>query len=440
MSKFYITYDERKQKRSFYSYQTSTNNIFYIPLKEQEISVLLQDIDNNNIINIIEKNANAIEIIFKNERKIVIDDIRIFEKSGNYKVDTIINKLQRRIVNYIEQKNIRDYQKNLPRGYKPKVNRNRNKNRGKKLIVGGLSAVMIICLAANLANEIKKIEKTELDDTIQQNYYSEQKIDNQKDIYANITTIQTQVKDVLEQQYPDIQIESIEIEPEISKTASVSLELEDRTQTGKLQKTVDFCGEIIEYYSNRYGLPYREMCAQISQESPMIINGSCENVCQITYEMFIGKKMHVPVYDKNGFTGSYDNFTVTKEMLDTTEGNIMVGMAYNRYCIDKYQSLFTGLFSYNQGENALNNACNFYGLDVNNYLGDENSISARDLINKYYREGLNKKHGDSKYLENVFSYLPMDDRGTNTIKYYLGNELITVDLTNTNVYNSELSR
>ena len=99
MSKFYITYDERKQKRSFYSYQTSTNNIFYIPLKEQEISVLLQDIDNNNIINIIEKNANAIEIIFKNERKIVIDDIRIFEKSGNYKVDTIINKLQRIIVN-----------------------------------------------------------------------------------------------------------------------------------------------------------------------------------------------------------------------------------------------------------------------------------------------------------------------------------------------------
>ena len=159
----------------------------------------------------------------------------------------------------------------------------------------------------------------------------------------------------------------------------------------------------------------------------------------ITSELFIGRTLTVPIYNEQGFTGEYETFEVTKEMLDTPDGNIKTCLAYKRICVDKFNSLILGLFSYNQGEYALNIACNYYGLNKEDYYGDENAIKARDLINRYYEEQ-GKKHGDSTYLENVFSYLNLNERGSTYLEYYLGSEKKTVEIINTLVYNNELSR
>lgn len=467
MSKFLITYSN---KRSFYSYTKISNRIVHTALSTQEIEALLQDISHNQIIDIVEKGNNSIEITFENNRQVVIDDARVF-KNSNLSQDKVfdrlqqsilefdekkksedkkINELQTKIFNFLGNKNFQKYKDSLPKGYVPKTNRNKSKFKGKKLIVGGLSALIIFYFATGYNNDIKQ-EELEIDDITPEFSYDIQKTTIESDLAQSLTATEKQVKEQLESQYHDLEVvtnseveqviqnEEVAIEPEAS-SINLSLNFEDRTHTGKLQELTNFCGDIIEYYSLRYGLPSKVMCAQFAQESPNVINGTCENVCQITYDFFVGEEMHVPVYDEFGFTGEYDDFTITKEMLDTTEGNIMVGMAYNRMCVDKFESLATGLFTYNQGINALRNACKFYDLDINNYLGDENSIAARDLINKYYEEGLGKKHGDADYLENVFSYYELGDRGSESIQYYLGNELKTIELVNTNVYNSELSR
>lgn len=413
MNKYFITYEH--DRRRFYSYRNS--NVHTL-LSEREGEALLQKISQSSMQNITEIGENALEIFFQNDISILIDDARIFKPSGS-RLDSYLSELQKRIVRFIERRNVNNYKKNLPRDYKPRVNRHRHKNKGKKLIATGLSLVVLVNLGLALSKEINKEQKN---DVPLEPYYSEPLV---KEVPSDIEQMIT---------YNPI------IENNMEENEVLDLAFEDRTESGKLEETINYAGDTIKFYSNRYGLCYETSCAQITQERAEGIEGIKNNPCQITYDMFIGRTFRVPVYDKNGFTGNYDDLKVTEEMLNTVEGNIMVGMAYDRYCIDKFDSLFTGIFSYNQGENSLNNACDFYNLDINNYLGDENALAARDLINKYYEEGLGKKHGDSKYLERVFSYLPLEERGTKEISYYLGDKLITVDLTNANVYNNELQR
>ena len=425
-NKFLLTFDN---KRIIYSYTQSNEDFIYTILSEKETTGVLQRLADSKIKNIVNKSENAIEITYESGLTIVLDDTRIFKYKSETIDDIFIKNLYLKIMKFAERRNVIEYKKTLPEGYKPRVNRKKKKNIAPKLIVSGLSALMIFYLSTSFNKEIKKENIESKPNELEFNLVIEE---SNNDIINNINI--GPKKDII--LYEEIKSP---IEEEKDNTICVSLEFGDRTQTGKLQSTEAFCGGVLKYYCERYGLPYEVMLAQITQESPNVVNGKCQNPCQITYELFIGRKMYVPVYDVNGFTGEYDIFTVTKEMLKTTEGNIMAGMAYNRYCIDKYNSLFTGMFSYNQGENALKNACEYYGLNVDDYKGDEKSIEARDLINKYYQD-LGLMHGDAKYLEHVFSYLPLDERGIETIEYYLGNELITLDLNNANVYNSELSR
>ena len=61
------------------------------------------------------------------------------------------------------------------------------------------------------------------------------------------------------------------------------------------------------------------------------------------------------------------------------------------------------------------------------------------MINRYYEEK-NKSHGDKNYLENVFSYLELSDRGSITLTYYVNGVEKTMEIHNTLEYNNELSR
>ena len=142
----------------------------------------------------------------------------------------------------------------------------------------------------------------------------------------------------------------------------------------------------------------------------------------------------MPVYDENGkFTGTYDEFTATAESINTYEGNIMAGMASLREYIDA-NGIVMGLFLYNQGPYSLQMACDYYGVNIEDYKGDINAIKARDLVVSYYK-AQGKTHGDPLYLEHVFSRLPLDDRGVTTVSCYIGNEKVEIAINNTLEYN-----
>ena len=317
---------------------------------------------------------------------------------------------------FVTKENIRNYKRTLPSNHIPKVNRvKKSKLPAKQIIAGALSLSMGMSLLAGLIKE--EINKEEF-------------VDGNPPISYTVAT----------------SIPQLEKESNISVDTLMNLAFPNRTESNrvsenlsKLEETKQYFGDAISYYSQRYGIPYEIACAQITQERPNIENGVCINPCQITYEYFVGQNMTVPVYDENGFTGNYDTFLVTEEMLNSKEGNVKVGLAYTRYCIDKFDSLIMGLFAYNQGESVLGIACNHYGVNIEDYLGEENAIKARDMINRYYEEK-NKSHGDKNYLENVFSYLELSDRGSITLTYYVNGVEKTMEIHNTLEYNNELSR
>ncbi len=416
MSKFYI---DSHHGRKYYAYSYRNDEINYFPLTEEETKALLTSLDKNPIKQVNDTDK-SIEIIFNNSLTLIIDNLKVFQihhDHNDHYFQLLLNKLKA----FIEKETINQYKKNLPQYYKPRINRTKQKRfPAKQLIAGALSFTIASSLIAGLIN--KEIEK------------------------ENDNTLSTSISITLPEKTEVEENIVIEAENNLEADHVINLAFQDRTesnrvseQMSKLDETKAYLGTYISEYATRYGLPYDLACAQITQERPNIENGVCINPCQITYEYFVGETMTVPIYDENGFTGNYDIFEITKEMLDSPEGNIRVGLAYLRTCVDKFDSLITGLFTYNQGESTLNIACEYYGLDIKDYLGEENGIKARDLINRYY-ENQNRTHGDSLYLEHVFSYLDLSDRGSTTLEYYLAGEKKTIEINNTLMYNNELKR
>ena len=413
VNKFYISNDG---KRRYYTYSFVEGKIKLLPLDERDTEVFLSHITSKPIDQIISK-ENYKEIIFGGNTSLIIEKLRdLYPKQDKY--DKYFLILLQKAREFVTSENIRNYKKTLPTNHIPKVNRNKkSKLPAKQIIAGALSFSIGVSLIAGLVNqEINKEEFADLKPTIS---YTVPK-------------------------HPSPKIEEDKIN--VSADTVINLAFPDRTLSNRVSETVskpdetkEYFGDAISYYSERYGIPYDIACAQITQERPNIKDGVCINPCQITYEYFVGETMTVPIYDESGFTGNYDTFLVTEEMLNSKDGNIKVGLAYTRYCIDKFDSLLMGLFAYNQGESALGIVCDHYGVDIEDYLGEENAIKARDMINRYYEEQ-DRVHGDKDYIENVFSYLELSDRGSITLTYYVNGVEKTMEINNTLVYNNELSR
>lgn len=402
MNKFYI---DENNGRQYYAYNYQDNKVSYIALNSQDISLLLTSIKEKSISQINDK-EKYIEIFFGDAISIIIDNLKVFaihHDSHDQYFETLYRK-----INKVEERERFKKEKISTR----KVNRTKKRNLPtKQIIAGTLSFSIGLSLMSGLiAKEIQK--------------------ENIKEINPSISYTITKDSKLGEEQPVDEKINLLFL----NRTESNRVD----ENTSKLEETIHYFGNSISNYSLRYGIPYNLACAQITQERPNIKNGTCENICQITYSYFVGQVITVPIYNENGFTGNYDTFEVTKEMLDSPDGNIRVGLAYLRICIDRFDSLITGLFAYNQGESALGFACDYFGLEKEDYLGDENALKARDLINRYYEEK-GKKHGDEHYLENVFSYLELTDRSV-VLEYYLGNEKKTIEINNSLSYNNELSR
>ncbi len=429
MPNFYFNFENNR--RSFYAV-TGNNMTIHVALDNERLLIILDKLVSSNITSLSITDSKT-EAIFDNTIKVTFNNGIFKYVEDNY--NEYLDKIQMKIKKYVEQSQLRKIKdKNL------KVNRTRNKEMKKMFITSslGISLFLGTIITPKVMNKLvsnsideqvfdQPIESLDVEDNkvktdtmiINGESYEIESLDDNiaEDNTAVFTKIQNNYKDYLG-------VDPININLEYTPISDM---------WSRYKETDEHWGDIIRYYANRWGLSAELEIAQISRERPNFKNGQCDNICQLTKKYYDGQHFKVPVYDENGFTGTYDEFTSTLDSINTYEGNIMAGLASMRNYIDNY-GVIMGLFLYNQGPSSLKLACNYYGVDIQDYMGEENAIKARDLIVKYYKEQ-GKPHGDPSYLENVIAQLPQDERGGVNVSCYVGKEKVEIAINNTLEYN-----
>lgn len=410
MNKIYITDDNGVTKAFAYKYEN--NHVTSIELSEDDILKILSFAVESKISHI-EEYEKSLQILIHDDIEINVDSLEPFKREDG-KLSELLHQLAVKIVNYHDKEKL---QQLSSRPNKPSVNRTKSKNLGRRIMALSLTGAIILAGAKYIENNKSKKEKPSKP-LINTEQIAEIK---KPEMTQNLATMENKIDKALE---------------ETSKT-TINLPI-NFVDVSKKESTIDFLGDIIYNYSVRYGIPYDVACLYITQERPLIIDGHVDNPCQLTN--FVGAEFSVPVYNKDGPTGEVEHFKVTQDMIDNTDTNIKIGLAYLRYCIDRCDSLMSGLFCYNQGPFALSLACDYYGLDINEYKGDSNAIKARDLIVKYFKEkniNTGRVHGDPNYLENVFRYMNSEERNAKNFEYFLGNKKKVIAINPTLEYTND---
>ena len=433
MSKFYINDNEG---RKYYAYQYQNDEIKYINLNNKDIANLLSSVTEGRIIKV-HDSSEYMEIVFENGFSIVIDNLKIFSPHKDNQ-DRYFIELLTKIKSFVEKETLKKYKSSLPPNHIPKVNRTKKKSMpAKRIIAGTLTFVISTSIIAGLIN--KEIAKTEqiTSESISISY-TEQVKKSTIEPKASINTS------------PD---EATLIDDDSIK---IDLAFPDETANGKLEQTKELCSPYLDYWINRYGLPKDLTYALVSQEYGVLdctINssGACGPM-QLQVASFHNdnaiEKIKVAVYNNGVPTGEYDEFYVADErklddprlagqnylVMQNLEDNFRIGCAQLRRCIDKYKNIFLAIDAYNKGMYAFSSSCDDATLAY--YKEHPEDFSWTSIIPNHFGEN----YGDKDYIWHVLRYLDTDTRGEANIEYNYEGELIKIDLTNTNVYNSELKR
>ena len=430
MSKFYI---HGNKGRQIYGYIYQDDRIVYTKLKQEEKDNLLKSIATEKLINV-EETAKSLEITLRNNITIIIDDIHIFlpkESAEDHYFESLLSKIK----SFIEAREIEKYSKALPPKYIPRVNRQKPKSLSKKMMITSVLSMSILAtlIAGALNREINRTENTPLE--------PQATIELSTDSLQKIATTDHQLPEIMASVNPMIKVE---------------IGFDDLTASGKLEQTIELCAPYLDPWIERYGLPRDLTYALVCQEYGLLdctINssGACGPM-QLQVASFHNDNAiefcQVPVYKDGELTGEYDEFYIADErklddprligknylVMQNLDNNFQIGCAQFRRCIDKYKNIFIAVDAYNKGLYAMSSVCSEETLA--HYQENFSDFSWTDVIPNNYGEN----YGDKNYIWNVLRYLDTDNRGSTLIEYeYLG-EKITVDLTNTNVYNNELSR
>ncbi len=450
MPNFY--FDFENNRRNFYAV-TGNNMTIHIALSGNRLPVVLDKLVNSKITSLSITDSRS-EAVFDNSIRVIFNN-EIFRKMGDT-YDEYIDAIQAKIKKYVEQRQMTKLV-----GRDTKVNRPKNESMKTMFIASslGISLLLGSVITPKLAQKsastpkgfmpkndgsVAVLNNNEKKDTVEidgQSYEVEvldqdeiKTINDVPSINVNFDEVQENIKKFVnlgksvEEEIP-VQTE-VEVQPIVIDLSYTPQSIE----VSRYKETDEHWGDIIRHYAKRWGLPAELEIAKISQERPNFVNGWCDNICQLTKQYYVGKSFKMPVYDENGkFTGTYDEFTATAESINTYEGNIMAGMASLREYIDA-NGIVMGLFLYNQGPYSLSMACDYYGVNIEDYKGDRNAIKARDLVVNYYK-AQGKSHGDPLYLEHVFSRLPLDERGEASVSCYIGDEKVEIAINNTLEYN-----
>ena len=430
MNKFYIN---DSNGRKYYAYKYERDEVKYISLERKNISLLLSSISKDKIRNIRDKDK-YMEIVFENGLTLIIDNLRIF-KPHQDNDDKYFQILLTKLKSFVEKETLKKYKATLPPNHIPKVNRTRKKEIPKRrIIAGALSLALTASLIAGLINkematakELSPFENTTISYTIPSVESNKKEVNNE-----------------------------IIIKPVKDNSIKVDLAFPDETANGKLEQTIELCAPYLDEWIERYGLPRDLTYALVSQEYGLLdcsINagGACGPM-QLQVSSFHNDNaiecVKVPVYENGEFTGEYDEFYVADArhlddprlagknylVMQNLEDNFRIGCAQLRRCIDKYKNIFIAVDAYNKGMYAMSNVCS--EDELNYYENNLEDFSWVNLIPNHYGEN----YGDKDYIWHVLRYLDTGTRGEANIEYNYKDELIKVDLTNTNVYNNELGR
>ena len=424
MNKFYI---DDSDGRKYFAYKYRQDKVKYIGLDYNDVSLLLSSIAQDKIRNIHDKDK-YMEIVFESGFTLIIDNLKVFNPHKDNH-DKYFQALLIKIKSFIEKETLKKYKETLPINYIPKVNRTRQKGLPtKRIIAGALSLALTASMIASLIN--KEMAKAK-------NLTSEESI--------NISYT-----------LPKPENDKIEIEEVEDNSIKVDLTFLDETANGKLEQTIELCAPYLDPWIERYGLPKDLTYALVSQESGLLdctINtgGACGPM-QLQVAAFHNDNaieyVKVPVYENGKPTGEYDEFYVADArylndsrlegknylVMQNLEDNFRIGCAQLRRCIDKYKNIFIAVDAYNKGLYALSSICS--EETINYYQNNFEDFSWVNLIPNHFGEN----YGDKDYIWHVLRYLDTNTRGEANIEYCYKEELIEVDLTNTNVYNNELKR
>lgn len=449
MSRLYLTYNEKTQSREYYSYEVFGSRPVYTPLSDREISGLLQAILSNGIRRVREINDSLIEIESNTGSIAVVDTLKVFsEKCDRH--DGLMYSLCLMAKESIEKENIWEYKKSNPE--KPaKVNRNRMSK--KRLIVSGVSlALGAVLVGSTILKEISNTRGMNNEN-------------NTPSITANVDT--PDFKDKVEEAMSSAkntlkeELQKIEI-PEFDDSIRVSVGFDDVTDSGKLEQVIEDCSPYMEYWIDRYGLPANQSYAMISHESGVPECNEQKNGAtgpmQLRIKAQHGEHYKLRVYKDGVPTGEYDEFWAADinrlddpklqgkplKIIQNVEDNFQIGCGNYQRCIDKYENIFIATDAYNKGLYALSTIYEKCGdrieKSLDYYKTNFNDFSWTTIIPEFSEEVFGNKFGDPKYIFNVLKHLDTDARGNAEIKYCCNGKVISVDITNANVYNNTSER
>ncbi len=429
MLNFYFTLENNR--RGFYVVRGG-NTAVHAVLSSERVPIILDKLVNSRITSLVVKDDYT-EVSFDDSINVVFDNA-VFNRYMGDSYDGALAQIQEKINARREKEQLRKL-----KGRSIKVNRNRKAavnfvvaaSLVTDLLLGGvllqknLSKINLNTgsITNAVAVNVNDIEK----DTVQDEEIEmlDDLIEDESIANINFNTVTENLKNFVnagkEEEVAPVEEQETIVEPSVD-TYTVNLDFKPLSiEESRYKETDEYWGDLIRHYALRWGLSPELIIAQISQERPNIVNGQCDNICQLIPQFYNNHYFKVPVIGPNGEVTGYDEFTTTTESIKSYEGNIMGALATMRECIDMNHSIVTGLFAYNQGAYALDMACKTMGRDRGYFYGEEHAIEARDLVVSYYNsQGVS--HGDPNYLKHVISRIPLDDNGITKFSCYVKDE------------------
>lgn len=204
------------------------------------------------------------------------------------------------------------------------------------------------------------------------------------------------------------------VEVNEEENESVTINYDDLTDSEKYMYAKDIYFDLIENYSNKWGVDVELMMAILTQES----GGKITNLMQIEFDACADEVIEVYNFRDNRYQKfilsdnpnlkSNEEITViTRDDLKNPKTNISVGCILLRKSLERMNyHVAAGICCYNQGIGNMNKifretyACT--GMDKDEILADQTNISFMDYT---YASG----QGDPEYLLHVLPYMENPD-------------------------------
>lgn len=332
---------------------------------------IIEKICNGKIRNITNLNPNDITLHYSNYYIDIFYYEHVLKKLGTIPIKEDINVFY--------------HMDNIKKIKKKKVKR-KNKYIKKRIITTTLGVILLSSVAAtNISSADAELKATDMP-----NIKTEKIIEDEID--ENINNNEENLDEIIEKQN----------KKELDEVV-VSISYEDRSDTEKATITKSYYGDLIEKYSNQYGLDPKIVTGIATQErgihSGIKDAGGATGLMQIQ----VGVWRNQPLTAFNYNTNSKETIIVNEGMLSDIDYNIKVGcMIFQNNIKEMKNNMLAAIQCYNLGSNNMRKILNAYsnntGRSIDTILADINDngwLEYRDIL------GI----GDPEYIEHVCSWI-----------------------------------